>query len=530
MYKLLIADDEDHLRDLIIKQIDWEGLGFEVMGARDGKEALELVERGFVPDALLTDVRMPFVDGLELSERLKKKYPDVAIIVLSGHDEFSYAKKSMQLGTSDYLLKPIRPAALTEVMQKLKSNLDKMQERKQELVRIHMQLEESMPILRQQYLLMLLFDSFPEEMIRDQFQYLGISLSGLSYTVCLLSHAPLENPADKFFTCFAVQNILKKLFPDNCMCFFDHEGTQMVLCASSRESSDRDALEARLKEAIAQVRSQFSLVATAAMGVDVSSLSDLPQSYRSALAALEGRVFGGSGTVYDALLKTAFLGSVQYSQPFTASAKIASVFSYEQADILERNINMLFDDIRAQNCADITYLRLVCSDLINNVHRAFSEYGEIDGDIFRKLFSAATLDELQGVSTAYILDLKEKSDEIRRQKQKGLIYQAFEYIEQNYHDPSLSLSSIAQQLYVSPSYLSNLFKRKCEMNFVDYVTRLRMENAKRLLASTELKTYEVASRVGYKDPQYFSNSFKKYTGMTPSEFRSASGENGNETI
>lgn len=522
MYKLLIADDEDHLRDLIIRQIDWDLLGFEVLGARDGKEALELVAQGFVPDALLTDVRMPFMDGLELSERLKEQYPDVAIIVLSGHDEFSYAKKSMQLGTSDYLLKPIRPAALTEALQKLKKNLDVSRERQDELAHIRMQLEESIPILRQQYLLMLLYDSFPEDMIRDQFSYLGISLSGLSYTVCLLSHPPLENPADKFFTCFAVQNVLQKLFSENCMCLFDNEGMQMVICASSRESSDRDALEVQLKEAIAQIGAQFSLAATAAMGADVPSLADLPQSYKSALAALEGRVIGGSGVVYDALLRTAFLGSVQYDQPFMVSERIASVFSYEQVDVLKHNINALFEDMRAQNCTDITYLRLVCSDLINNVHRSFTECGDIDGEIFRTLFSVSTLDDLREVTTSYILGLKRESDEIHRQKQKGLIYQAFEYIEQTYQDPALSLSSIARQLYVSPSYLSNLFKRKCDMNFVDYVTRLRMENAKKLLLSTGLKTYEVASQVGYKDPQYFSNSFKKYTGKTPSEFRAAS--------
>lgn len=520
MYKLLIADDEDHLRDLIITQIDWVQLGFEVMGARDGKEALELVENGFVPDALLTDVRMPIMDGLELSERLKERCPDIAIIVLSGHDEFSYAKKSMQLGTSDYLLKPIRPAALTEVMRKLRSTLDEAQEQKRELMHIQMQLEESMPILRQQYLLMLLYDSFPEEMIRDQFDYLGISLAGLSYTVCLVSHPPLENPADKFFTCFAVQNVLQKLFDENCICIFDNEGLQMMLCASSRESSDRDALESRLKSAIKQINAQFSLVATASMGVDVPSLSDLPQSYKSALAALEGRVIGGNGIVYDALMKSAFLGTVQYDQPFALSETIASVFSYERAEVLRHNIGALFDDMRAQNCTDITYLRLVCSDLINNVHRVFSGCGEIDGDIFRRLFGAMTLDELRTVTTDYILELKVKNDEVSRQKQKGLIHQAFEYIEQNFQDPGLSLSSIAHQLYVSPSYLSNLFSRKCEMNFVDYVTRLRMESAKKLLLSTALKTYEVATQVGYKDPQYFSNSFKKYTGMTPSEFRS----------
>lgn len=521
MYHLLIADDEDHLRDLIIKQIDWELLGFCVRGARDGKEALEIVRDGFVPDALLTDIRMPFVDGLELSEQLKSQFPDIAIIVLSGHDEFSYAKKSMQLGTSDYLLKPIRPHALVEAMQKLKAQLDEKANRQKELEHIEMQLEESLPILRQQYLLIILYDSYPEEMVRDQFRYLGIGLAGQTYTVCVLSHPPIENPADKFFHCFAVQNVLQKFFPGNAVCFFDSEGTHIILCAGD-ESSDRRSITEGLSGAIRQIRAQFSITATAAVGADVSSLSDLPVSYKSACAALNNQVIGGNGNVYDALSESAFLGSGKFELPFSLSAKFAPTFPYEQADVLIHHMETMFDEIRFQNCTDIAYLRVVCADLVGNVNRAFMEYGSFsfDGEIYHKLFTLTTLDELQEAVTDYVLSLKRHSDDERKQKQKGLIQQAFEYIEENYRDPALSLSVIAQHLYVSPSYLSNLFKRKCEMNFVDYVTRLRMESAKKMLLSTGLKAYEIALQVGYKDPQYFSNSFKKYTGLTPSEFRS----------
>ncbi|MEG1473429.1 MAG: response regulator [Christensenella sp.] len=524
MYKLLIADDEVNLLNLIITQIDWASLGFEVMGARDGKEALALVNDGFAPDVLLTDIRMPFMDGLELSERLRAQYPNIAIIVLSGHDEFSYAKKSMQLGTSDYLLKPIRPKALSDIMQKLKLKLDAMAAQNKELARIHMQLEESLPILRQQYILMLMYESFPDEMIRDQFNYLGIHLDGQAYTVCLLSHSPLENPADKFFTCFAIQNILQKLFAEQSVCLFDNDGTQMIVCASPDESNDRNIISSKLEDAITQISSQFSLTATAAIGVDVSSLSDLPQSYKSALAALGQQVVGGSGNVYDALIDTAVLGNMKLGLPFALSEKIASIFPYEQTDVLRHSMITLFDNIRLKNCTDITYLRLVCSDFINNVHRSLSEYGEIaiDDDIYHKLFSAVTIDELEEITCAYVFELKQTSDAARKRKQKGLIHQAFEYIDENYSDPSLSLSAIAQNLFVSPSYLSNLFKRKCEMNFVDYVTKLRMEHAKKLLLTSELRTYEISAQIGYKDPQYFSNSFKKHTGMTPSEFRSGS--------
>ncbi len=521
MYKLLIADDEDQLRNLILTQIDWNAIGFEVIGARDGKEALELVDAGFVPDALLTDVRMPFVDGLELCERLKERYHDILTIVLSGHDEFSYAKKSMQLGTTDYLLKPIRPSALKEAMQSLKEKLDLAASRKQDLANIRMQLDESMPILRQQYLLMLLYDSFPQEMILDQFSYLGIELAGNSYTLCLLSHPVIANPADKFFTCFAVQNLLQKLFPSDCACFFDNAGMQMVLCGSGGEPAERDQIKDALQEAIARVGAQFSLQATAAMGIDVTSLSDLPEAYKSALAALEEQIIGGSGVVYDALESTSFLEDTRLELPFALAEKVASIFAYEQVEVLEHNLQALFDEVRSHHYKEITYLRLLCADLINNIHRSANRGKiSIDGEIYDRLFVATNWGELQNIVRQHVLALKTDSDQARAQKQSGVIQQAFDYIEQNFADPSLSLSKTAQVLFVSPSYLSNLFKRKCNMNFVDYVTHLRVERAKKLLLETEMKAYEIATKVGYKDPQYFSNSFKRQTGMSPSEFRS----------
>ena len=525
MYRLLIADDEDHLRDLIVNQIDWKSLGFEVASARDGREALALAKE-FQPEALLTDIRMPFIDGLELIQLLKKENPALFAIVLSGHDEFNYAKNSLKMGVTDYLLKPIRPQMLVDTMRELKAEMDTAAAKRADFDRIQLQLEESMPFLRQQYLLMAMHESQPEELILKQFQYLGVEVSGTAYALCLLAHTPPESPADKFFTFFAVQDILKKQFSENAVCFFDSDGTHYVLCGLSGEAQERAGMIGRLQSAVDSVGRQLSLTATASIGLDVAALSSLSQSLKSALAALDSQVTGGAGRVYDA---RDYL--VQEENRFDFSFKtisdIVTKLPYEPPEVLRLKLDAMFEELRVQNCTDITCLRIVCADLINGAHKLLSEYDEsadsINGEIYHELFSLRTLDELRALASLYILDVKEKVDAERKQKQQSLVGQAHAYIDEHFCDSSLSLSNVAQQYYVSPSYLSNLFKRKYDMNFVEYVTRLRMERAMELLQTTELKTYEIAEQVGYNDPQYFSNSFKKYTGTTPSKYKAANG-------
>ncbi len=521
MYKLLIVDDEDHLRNLIIKQVDWEPLGFEVASARNGRDALA-VAQSFRPDALLTDIRMPFIDGLELIRLLQAEYPGMLAIVLSGHDEFSYAKESLRMGVTNYLLKPIKPSMLTSALQELKNKLDEQTADKWEREKIQMQLTESLPFLRQQYLLLTLNEPLPEDTIRKQFDYLGIELSGTAYTLCLLSHDELDNPADKFFTFYAVQNILLNYFKEGFACFFDNSGMHYILCALQDDNDTRTHIKTMLQSALADISAQLSLTATVAIGTESTSLSSIKQAYTSALAALDNQVIYGRGKVYDSLdFYIAESKSFDYS--FQSAADMIARLPFIQPEALTHNLEAYLDSLRSQNCTDITFLHIVFADLINNTHKLLSEYDQqaifLSSDIYHQLFSMQTFDDLQKLAAAYIANVKKRIDKERKKRQQSIIVQAHDYLSQNYCDCTISLSQVAQRLYVSPSYLSNLFKRKYDINFVEFITNKRMEKAKELLTSTALKTYEIAAQVGYNDPQYFSNSFKKYAGCSPSEYK-----------
>ncbi len=520
MYRLIFADDEDQLRNLILSQINWEEIGFEVVGACNGKEVLEIIDNGFVPDALLTDVRMPFMDGLELCKELRLKHKDITTIVLSGHDEFSYVQESMQLGVSDYILKPIKPNMLTASLMQLKSDLDAKAETKKKQHKIETCLVESMPFLQQQYLLTLLYDAYPADMVNTQFEYLGINLSGDVYTVSLISYSEIPHPSDKFFTSFAVQNILQKLFVDGDICLFDNSGMQIIISPTSKNMEERFEIKQKLQIAIQQIYTDFSFESTASIGKEVYSLADLSKSYKTALTTMNEQVLNGTLAVYDFHNTDNYQKNLNPDTNLLLAEKISSVFLYEKQDTIAIELISWFDKIRSLNSNDISYLRLLCSDLINSIHRnLIGSNLKIDWEIQKKISHSNTLTNLQSIVHDYILDLKQKCDNTRKNKQNHIIDQALLYINENYSNPSLSLSKLAKSLFISPSYLSNLFKRHYEMNFIDYVTLVRIEKAKELLMQNNLKAYEIAGMVGYKDPQYFSNSFKKHVGVTPSDFR-----------
>lgn len=521
MYKLLIAEDEDHLRGLIVNQIDWHAIGFDVRAARDGKEAFEIAKE-FRPDALLTDIRMPLIDGLQLIELIKADNPYIMAVVLSGHDEFTYAQRSLYLGVVEYLLKPIRPSALKDTMEKLRRRLDDEAEQRAEMENIRLQLEESRPLLRQQYLRTILQEYSSDELIKKQFDYLGIDLDGSVFTVAMLSRLTLESPADEFFMRFAIQNLLVKQFSDMRVAFtVDDSGRQIILCAADDDSDMHKSIKSALESCMALIKDQFSIASTGAIGSDVYKLSELGKSYTSALAALDRMVLMGEGRVFDS--EDCFISeSNPLGSNFHDASALITKLPYENVDTLKAGFDAFFTGFSTRRITDITNIRIILVDLINDCQKLLLEYDPdctIDGSIYHELFSLGTLPEMKAVVQKYVFDVKSQVDDMHKQIQQDMIHLACDFIAKNYCDAELSLSSTAKSLFVSPSYLSNLFKRRCNMNFVDYVTKMRMDKACELLTASEYKTYEIASLVGYSNAQYFSTCFKKYTGMTPSEWR-----------
>ena len=176
-YKIMLVDDEEEVRTSIIRKIDWQDAGFEVIGdAENGKEALEKIEQN-EPDVVLTDIRMPYMDGLEMAENIRQRYPSIKIVIFSGFDEFEYAKKAIKLNVIEYILKPVNVEELTAILKKIKKNLDEEIEQKRDVSLLRENYKRSLPILREQFLKDLVSRQMDEMTVAERLEQYDIPLA-----------------------------------------------------------------------------------------------------------------------------------------------------------------------------------------------------------------------------------------------------------------------------------------------------------------------------------------------------------------
>lgn len=520
MYKLLIVEDEDLIRSAILFGIDWPSLGLEVQGAEDGEVALETVKT-FCPDIVLTDIRMPFIDGLELTRRLHEEYPRIIVIILSGHDEFSYAQEAIQLGVRQYLQKPIVPNDLIAILQKTTRELDARANREIREEKLRLQVQESMPFLREKLLNRLVHNTITPSEIPRMLEFTGVRLKGAGFIVCLIEcepETPLYGEAAAVLD-LSITQILEHEIGHDGVAFESVTGRRVLIYAARTMQTERPYIVTLLGEISDIIFREHNIVTTCAIGTRVSSLSDIHISYDSAKAAIEQRVFDGRGQIYDAYLTPC----IETYFPFDRSKSLIDKLKILSDDEFSEAISGFFGDLRQMRSLSSDSLLSVMLDLANCGYRILMESGCVEDaspvTIYNTLFSLTTLEQYQTVLTAFFNDLRAKLLQQQINRGNQLIKKICSFIDEHYCDASMSLNTVASSVFISSTYLSILFKKEMGTTFTDYISRLRMERAKELLRDDNLKTYEAAERTGYGDPQYFSSCFKKYTGMTPSEYK-----------
>ncbi len=534
MYRLLIAEDEDFVREAFVRNIDWNAIGFTVMDAPDGEIALQIAKE-FRPDALLTDIRMPFIDGLELVERLRADDPNLPVVVISGHDEFEFAQRALKRGVRDYLLKPVRPHVLEKAMRDVKDALDERARKDEKLQKLRALYRQSIPLLQEQFLARIAEhpSKLSETAIRNTLDELQIPLRGTAYIVCVFSAstAPDLPPSipDAHLLDFALHNVLAEEFGTDARCLRDSRGQHVAIyCKRSREQSERlfvyDCVEAVKQSA----EMALTVVLTVGIGQQVEDLAGLSVSYQSAIDALSQQVLLGKGRIYDA-------ADYAYSPPpltlpFGLIDDLLTAIKIEDAAAVQRALDELFSEIKARNSPDLNAMRLILAEVIGGAQKLLMEADCLDAQrmsqLYQALYTHDTMESLHILLAGALAEMKKALDDKRKSTSAALIDRACHVAAQMYTDADLSLRSVAEQVYVTPSYLSTLFKRELGTSFVEYITKLRMEKAKELLSTGEHKTYEVAALIGYSDPQYFSSRFKRYTGETPTTFRKGKGVGG----
>ncbi|REK62493.1 MAG: DNA-binding response regulator [Cohnella sp.] len=534
MYRIYLIDDEDEVREGIIGKTDWAAFGFELAGAfGNGKDALEAAEAG-PPDLVITDICMPFMDGLELTKRLGERYRDIKTVILTGYEDFEYAKRAISLKVHEYLLKPINFQEFSDLLARLKRELDEERERREDLQRLRLQLNESLPLLREKFLERLVTTSVNGEEIERKFRMFGISLKGPAYLALVMD---IDEPAgeatggketERELLRFGAANIVQEIFGQEGggLVFGTKDEKTAILFSGAPETCFVTA-QSLAEQAAYCIEKYLKLRVSFGIGRIRDRISNLSSSYLEAISALDYRFLLGKNRIIaiDDVEKGRNRhrnGYAEWEKKLISAMKTGDEKAF--AARIAEWIEQLKETLPSAEKGYASIQRFLVSVMNLIEETGYGEEAFEAARPFAHILTLKTLDDIKDWLTDLGLAVIRQMECLRSNEAHSHLRRAEAFIRENYSDPGLSLQHAAQKACMSMNYFSAMFKQYSGETFVEYLTRIRLEKAKELLAGTALKTYEIAERVGYEDPQYFSVIFKRNVGMTPKEFRAAAKE------
>lgn len=527
--KVVIVDDDRIIRRGL-SSIPWEDLGYQLVGeASDGEMGLQVIAETH-PQIVISDIKMPFMSGLEMAGIIKEKYPAIKVILLTGYDDFKYAQEAIKIRAFDYLLKPVDREVLIE---KVKMAADELENEQQ----VQKQMNEGLPLLRQSFLKKLIHNQYSQDEIEKQSKLLGIELKGPHFLACLIklddstqhSADNKDNIIEREILKSSVYNICEEILAEKkCGIVFYSDLDELVLIYSTTEepeiaSQSMYSLAERIRES---VKMHLKNTVTIAMGTVHDDLSGISQSYEGARSAIEFRHMIGKDKVFS-ITDTGIPSNIP-PDPIRGIEnelllKVKLGLSQDAFAVIEELKNQLLN----QPYISLHHVRLIATQIIVFLFKEAEEWAKGWAERHRDELADHYYEINQLQTVAEIMDKVESivssivsSVNLQREGQKNAAVDlAMRFIEENYFKEGLCLQDVAKEVHISPTYLSILFKQEKNINFSDFLLETRMKKAMELIRYQNFKTYEVAEKVGYGNPQYFSVSFKKYTGYSPVEFK-----------
>lgn len=547
MYKLVLVDDEKEVRQGLLQNISWNECGFEIAGeAENGREALEIAER-VMPDVVISDIKMPFMDGLQLAEILREKLPTVKILLLTGFDEFEYAQKAIRLNVLEYVLKPVSSPELVAILLKVKANMDREIAQRKDLQILREHFMKNLPVLKEKFLSSMITGRLKKNDILKKSQNYGIELVGNGYIVSVVRidgnnfnypasfHDGLQSgeintfnlPQDKELLEFAMLNIVDEIVCKHRLgtAFLHNDGVAVITVSCD---GDSDTVMGKTIPALEEIRQSMEkyLKFTVSIGVGnvCYDLSCLNQSYQNAVSALDYRVILGNNrvicmedieprcaerTVFDELKKHALASCIKVGTIKEISDTVDSLFegiAHTGASLKDYQI----------------YLLGMLTTILNVAMSSDIDMEEVFGSSCNLFVELYNFNDTKSVRDWIVEICAKVMNRIVRDRQNTcrlIVEKAKEYAMRHYQESDITISKVCKHIHISIPHFSSLFKKETGTTFMNYLLQIRMESAKELLRTTDMKTFEIAAKVGYSEPNYFSYSFKKSFGISPTEFR-----------
>jgi two-component system response regulator YesN len=534
LYKIVIVDDEPNVRYGLRTYMEWSSLGIEVVGeAHDGDVALELIDR-VRPDIVLTDVRMPKMDGITLSRKLREKYPHIVLIIISGHDDADYLKSAVKLNAVDYIFKPVSLSELKTVVTRSVRQLDEEGREQKLLDEMNAQLKQSMPLLREKFLMSLAHDGVADhKRIRDKLDFLGLKLpaDGLYWGIVIRADQQhddlrLRSEQDRQLLSYAILNICQELIGRHMEGYAleRHSGEYVCVVYAERGENRVDRLFPLLEDIRENLQQWLKVSTTIGVGEQADNLSELPRSCKQAYDAADQKWWMGNNRI----ITMESLGNhdeLPYRFGTTQSEQVTGALKSGDPERLEEVLNAVFAALTRNRREGLEYCRIICLELMLLANRLLLELNVQLHDLERKearlrenIFSEDEIDGLKQYVFDYMQDVCVRIGDKRSRKSNNIVERIRGIMEQRFAD-NLTVAEIAREVYLTSTYVSLLFKQETGETINEALVKIRIERAKEMLRNPSVKFYDVCFAVGYADPSHFSKLFKKYTGYTPSSYR-----------
>lgn len=534
--KVFLVEDEMVIRRGIKNSIDWEKEGYIFCGeASDGELAYPMIIKE-KPDILITDIRMPFMDGLELCKLVKKELPNIKILILSGYDEFDYAKEAIRLGVTEYLLKPISSGKLLEALNGVSESIRREKEDK-DLVRKYMEeMRENTEHEKQKFFEQMIAGNLSMADALETGKKYEMNLSAGMYNLLLFrftlgkenrKSGELLGEAE-----YAIEKLTERL---EYVFEFQRgvEGWAFLLMADNEEQMSERVKE--LSKDLEEIMKNYSTIAYfGGIGQPVARLRELEESFREAERALAARFtmelnriisvddirMAQNVDTLDDIEITSF-GEIEKTRTM-----LEKFLNNGAEDEIDEFVDVYINELPEENLKSVLMRQYIIMDAYI-VMMSFCEKIEgIEGEmqaqseeLKNSMKTIQTVEEIKNYIRMLLKKIIGVRDTISGRRYSDIIEIAKDQIRKTYMSDEISLNTVAAEVGMSPSYFSSIFSKEMGKTFVEYLTEIRMDRAKELLMCSSMKTSEIGYEVGYKDPHYFSYIFKKTQNCTPKEFR-----------
>jgi len=528
LYRVMLVDDEEEVRSAMAKRINWKKIGFKVVAtAENGEDALEKAEQQPI-DVVMTDIQMPFMDGLEMLAKLKEQMPGIKSVIFSGYDEFEYAKEAIRLEAEEYILKPIDANEMKQVFLRIKDRLDEEMAAKRNVEELKNYYQESIPILKEQLIISLLEGRISNKKIDKYLKEYGFNLKSAFYCIGVLSVFENENENeldDNLLTVSLKQIADEELSEEYKAITINYLNTIVVFAGLKSTEMQKDFLQ-DLDRVCKLAKRILSVDTMAGVGRVYGNIEDVSISFREAKETISYKVILEESQA----VCISDIEPDSYIEDYVEEKQISEII-HEMKSGTDKSLKKAIDTSvsKLKNTVEsIGNLQFFYTDLIMEMykiargHRLFAEARElIDIDVKVELAECKDMTALSKLIYKRAINIKNKMKKEREDSTKVLTQKALGYIAEHYSEKDLSVERLCKYLNVSATYFSSAFKKETGMSFVSYLTQERMEQAKWLLDTTDEKSYIIAGMVGYEEPNYFSYVFKKQYGVSPSKYRNS---------